>query len=351
MPARECSSIVLNNNGLPVFGANLDHVSASEGLIFVNTRGAEKTSLYAGTTGVRARWRSRYASDTFNLVGYQLAWAGMNEQGLTLSTMSLYDTEYPAPDERPPLDSGEWMQYVLDTCATVEDVIASDELVRIITVDHYLVADGLGNRAAVEFLDGEMVVTTGDDMAVPVLTNTVYSQAEGLWSWMRRTGDYSSLGGSLARFCLAADRVEGFVSTDDESAVAYAFDTLELIRGEDFSEHTSQWSIVFDTRNLRAWFRTHDHPVIRYLDLEDLELSCATPVQMLDIQEELSGDVAGALFEFDYDLNFEHMRWFMRVWGIDVSTAWLHQMCRHFESFSCWARQPRPPTGRHGSRP
>ena len=41
----------------------------------------------------------------------------------------------PPDDERPPLDSGEWIQYMLDTCETVEDVIASDNVVRIWTVE------------------------------------------------------------------------------------------------------------------------------------------------------------------------------------------------------------------------
>ena len=64
---------------------------------------------------------------------------------MAISTMSLDETGQPSADERPPLDSGEWVQYILDTCATVEEVIAIDSQVRILTVDHYLVADRHGN--------------------------------------------------------------------------------------------------------------------------------------------------------------------------------------------------------------
>jgi len=345
-PARDCSSLALDSGGQVVFGANLDHVTVDEGLVFVNKRHFDKTGLNPSTTGEYARWRSRYASLTFNLVGYQFAWAGMNEQGLTLSTMSLYDTEYPAPDERPPLDSGEWMQYLLDTCATIDDVVATDDRVRIITVDHYLVADGLGNVAIIEFLDGDMVVHRGDDLRVAALTNSTYAWSRANWMAFRVGGDYTSLDGSLQRFCLAADRVSDFEVGGDEAAVPYAFDTLEAIRGEQFSIHTSQWSLVFDIGALRAHFRTHTHPERRHVDLLDFDLGCSAPVQMLDIQEPLDGDVAGHFFDYDHDLNLEHLRAFMIAWGISVSDQTLRQMVRHFESFPCLEGQPRRPSGR-----
>ncbi|RLE27651.1 MAG: hypothetical protein DRJ65_02230 [Acidobacteria bacterium] len=351
MPPRECSSIVLKNHGSPVFGTNLDHVTVDEGLVFVNKRWVEKTGLYPSADGEHARWISRYASITFNLVGFQFAWAGMNEKGLTLSTMSLNDTEVPALDERPPLDSGEWMQLVLDTCATVEDLVATDARVSIITVDHYLIADSLGNCAVVEFLNGEMVVHTLQEMPASVLTNSIYSEAVATWLQFRDSGDYSGLGSSLERFCLAADRARIFSPGSDEWATAYAFDTLEIIRGEDFSIHTSQWSIVFDTLNLRVYFRTAATPEIRYVDLETFDLGCESPVQMLDIQEPLTGDVGDHFFDFSYDINFEHIQGFMDNWGIDISTYNLHRILRHFETFPCVARRPRRPSGRSGYGP
>ncbi len=351
MTPRECSSIVLNNHGRPVFGTNFDHATVDEGLVFINKRWVGKSGLHPSVDGEYARWTSRYASVTFNLVGFQFAWAGMNEKGLTLSTMSLNDTEIPAPDERPPLDSGEWMQFVLDTCATVEDLVATDARVSIFTVDHYLVADSLGNCAVVEFLNGEMVVHTLQDMPVTVLTNSTYSESVAAWFQFRESGDYSGLGTSLERFCLAADRVQDYVPGADDWATAYAFDTLEIIRGENFSIYTSQWSIVFDTLNLRAYFRTDANPEIRYVDLETFDLGCESPVQMLDIQEPLTGDVGDNFFDFSYDINFEHTQGFMTNWGIDISTETIHRMLRHFETFPCVARRPRRPAGRAGYRP
>ena len=93
----------------------------------------------ANPAGEYARWTARYGSVSFNLAGYQITWAGMNEVGLVMSTMSLEQTSAPAADERPPLANGFWMQYQLDNSATVDEVIASVANIRMgDTVDHYL---------------------------------------------------------------------------------------------------------------------------------------------------------------------------------------------------------------------
>jgi hypothetical protein len=113
-----------------------------------------------------------------------MAWAGMNEAGLMISTMALGETQNPEPDERPPLASSFWAQYQLDNFSTVEEVIASDDEIRIAdTVDHYLVCERQGDCATLEFLEGEMVVHTGGTLPVKALTNSAYQEAVELWKF------------------------------------------------------------------------------------------------------------------------------------------------------------------------
>ena len=172
-----CSALSVTADGRVIFGANLDYRLHTRGQLFVNKRGVRKTGMIASTMGVYAEWVSNYASVTFNFVGYHFPWGGMNEEGLVMSTMALPQTVYPPPDHRPVVDSGFWLQYILDTCATVDDVIASDAMVRNITVDHYLVADRNGASAVIEYIDGELVVHTGEDLPVSVLTNWFYDES------------------------------------------------------------------------------------------------------------------------------------------------------------------------------
>ncbi|UCF59644.1 MAG: PDZ domain-containing protein [Anaerolineaceae bacterium] len=176
-----CSSFCLDNGDHCIFGANQDN-QIDIGQIFVNKRNVLKTAWDPSTTGEYARWISKYGSVTVVHAGYQMAWAGMNEAGLMISTMALAATQNPAPDERPPLASSFWAQYQLDNHSTIDEVIASDPLVRIHdTVDHYLVCDRNGDCATIEFLEGKMVVHSGEMLPVKALTNSTYREAFDFW--------------------------------------------------------------------------------------------------------------------------------------------------------------------------
>jgi choloylglycine hydrolase len=330
-----CSAISLTADGCLLFGANLDYRLHTRGQVFANPRGMHKTGLIAGTTGAYAEWISAYASLTFNFVGYHFPWSGMNERGLVMSTMAFPQTIPEPPDQRPVVDSGFWMQYILDTCATVDDLIASNALVRNITVDHYLVADRTGASAVIEYLDGELVVHTGDDLPVSVLSNWYYDDSLRLWQMYRGSGSYSWMDSSLQRFCIAADRVSSTEATTVEDGISSAFDTLEAIAGENFSEHASQWSMVFDTCALRVYFKTLAHPDLRFVDLDDVRAWCDQPVTMLEIQEPLSGDVAPWFTEYSHADARDHYLWFLTAWETGVTPAYVDQLLSHFESFTC----------------
>jgi penicillin V acylase-like amidase (Ntn superfamily) len=179
--SQACSSFCLDNGDHCVFGANQDN-RIDIGLLFINKRNVLKTAWDPGTTGKYARWISRYGSVTVVHAGYQMAWAGLNEAGLMISTMALGETQNPPPDERPPLVSSFWAQYQLDNHSTIEEVIASDSLVRINdTVDHYLVCDGTGDCATIEFLEGKMVSHSVESLPVKALTNSTYQEALSYW--------------------------------------------------------------------------------------------------------------------------------------------------------------------------
>jgi len=342
-----CSALSVTVDGRGIFGANLDYRLHTRGQLYINKRGVHKTGTIPNMGGAYAEWVSRYASLTFNFVGYQYPWGGMNEKGLVMSTMALPQTVYPPPDDRPVVDSGFWMQYILDTCETVDDVIAADDLVRNITVDHYLVTDRSGASAVIEYIDGELVVHTGGNLPVSVLTNWFYDDSLLWWRAYRDSGNYSSMDGSLQRFCIAADRLSSFEATTAEEGIAYAFDTLDAIAGERFTNHASQWSMVFDTRALRVYFKTLAHRDLRYVDLGEFSRWCEDPVQMLDIDAPLAGDASPWFTGYSHSEARDHLHWFVDFWETDATSAWADQMLHHFEGFSC---EPRPRHRRQSGR-
>jgi len=325
--------------GNVVYGTNLDN-HLYEGLLFVNHRDVQKTGLMPSTEGKHANWISKYGSVTFNFGGYQHVWAGMNEAGLVMSTMFLEETQPPVLDKRLPVSSGFWMQYLLDNCSTVEEVIASDrQVANIETVDHHLVCDSKGNSAVIEFLGDKMVYHTGVGMPMNVLTNSTYEESiksrkeRRLWRFFQRLRPFYR--SSLFRFDLAAGRVRGFELGTVESVVEYAFDTLKLVSG-----NITQWSIVFDIVNRRVYFRTRVNPKIRFFGLDSFDFSGETPVKMLNVHEDLAGDVAGSFVDYSHEVCFQHMRDFhkdyqwrqyrRRVTPDELVEARL----RHFEGFA-----------------
>jgi len=339
--SQACTSLVLDN--VPsVFATNYDNIS-DLCLLFINKRGQRKTGLSASTTGEVLRWTSRYASLTFNVGGYQLPWAGMNESGLVLSTMRLRETVPPNPDERPPLDYGPlWMQYVLDTCATVDEVVAATRNVRIVVAeDHYLIADRFGDCAAIEFLDGEVVVHSGVDLPVKVLTNGLYTESMAIWNQHQHVGndDYSGLDSEFRRFCLGADLVTSFQPTDSANAVDYAFAALESV-----SDFSTQMSIVFDTNTTRAYFKTSDNREIQYVDLFDFNLGCYAPVQMLDIHTGLSGEINGLFSDLSIPMCIDHMQRYFASLNQSVPADQIENYHRVVETFTC--SPPSRATGR-----
>lgn len=325
-----CTSFCLDNDGHAVFGTNYDN-QIWPGLLFVNKRGVVKKGWEAGSDGKYAHWTARYGSVTFVLAGVQMAWAGMNEAGLAISTMWLGETEMPGPDERPPLVSPLWVQYQLDTCATIEEVMDNDARVRVVDgVDHYLVCDRSGACAAVEFLEGRTVFHTGSDLPVEALTNNAYEKSLAAW-WTGRLQ-----GNALERFGLAADGVTAFRPGDDASAVAYAFDLLERASGQATGGSPTQWSIVFDLENRRVHWRTSRYRELRSVDLDRLDFTCDTPVEMLDVHAPLSGDVSDRLDTFRFAENLEYTQRFLREWGnIEISSLEVEVLERGLASFSC----------------
>jgi penicillin V acylase-like amidase (Ntn superfamily) len=351
-PGLGCSSINLVNHGYSVFGKNLDNTYTTEGLILINKRGVERTAPYVSTTGARATWISKYASVNFSFLHVGIVWTGMNEKGLVISMMGIPEIVSPPPDARPPLQDGLWIQYMLDTCETVEEVLEAARDVRILTVDHYHIADRFGQSAAFECLRGEEIFYQGDEFPVSVLTNSTYGDSIRAWDRYRQYG-FLPANGSLERFCIAAENIEEFSSTNADSAVEYVFDTLHDIRSEYIYgfPNTTEWSFVFDTQRRRVFFKTYSHPGIKYFDVRDFNVTCREPVQMLDVQTPLSGDV----FPFFQDITFEaacdQYRHFKESFqGENPSQSEIENEISYYMNFPCkgLSTAPRRPSGRRG---
>jgi len=301
-PAPACSTFCLDAAGGSVFGKNYDW-DVPDGMVVVNKRNVAKTGL---TPDNPARWTSKYGSVTFNQYGRELPCGGMNEAGLVIELMWLDGAEYPPVDERPSVENLQWIQYHLDRSATVADVLTGDADIRISrggqAALHFLVADSSGASAAVEFLGGEMKVHTGDSMPAPVLTNDTYESSMAYLETHQGFGGAQPVptsGRSLDRFVRAAAAVSEFDPNAGDNAVDFAFGVLASVGQGEFT----QWSIVYDMDGLRVSFRTNGNPGTRSIDLKSLDFACDSPVLVLDIDADLTGDVTELLEPYTFEAN------------------------------------------------
>ena len=332
--ALACTSFVMDTPDGPIFGCNLDLFIPGDGLVFVNRRGVEKETYQTGTTGERASWTSEYGSVTFSLAGREFAWGGMNEAGLVMSSMQLRAGEYPRPDERPALLDGNWGQYVLDTCASVEEIIGLDASVTVRDQghpSHYLVADAEGNCIAVEYLDGKCVYYAGDDMPVKAMSNMRYDRALYAYEHVGTRWWWSNPGQSAERFAACQARADSFDPDGDTPAVNYAFGTLVYYVA---APHT-RWNIVFDIPKREIWYRSDQSPTYKHISLSAFDFSCDATKLMLNVNAQLEGDVEEHFVPYDYDASLSVFRTFCERYGIEVSEEGAGTLTGFYEAFEC----------------
>jgi len=282
-----CSTFSFVGGTQQVFGKNYDW-SVDDGLLIVNKRGVTKT---VSGKEPALTWTSKYGSITFNQYGREFANGGMNEAGLVVEIMWMMKTRYPDPDDRFSIDCLQWVQYQLDNFATVGEVIATDAEIRISdrrATLHYLVCDRTGGCAAIEFLEGKMVVHTEDELPVPVLTNDTYENSIAFLKQCEGFGGTRPIENSprpLDRFTRAAKLLQ---DTSDKDPIKYAFDVLENVaQGE-----RTKWSIVYSMRDGKIFYRTLSNPEIRSVDFAAFDFDCSRPVKVLDVNAEGNGDVS-----------------------------------------------------------
>jgi penicillin V acylase-like amidase (Ntn superfamily) len=284
--ALACTTFVLQGGDRIYFGRNLDWFW-EDGLVLVNPRNVKKTAFVAPEHAA-AKWTSKYGSVTFNQMGREMPFGGMNEKGLVVETMWLSDTQYPAGDARPEINMLQWVQFQLDNCSNVAEVIASDKLIRLEKMPirariHYLVCDAQGDCATVEFLQGAISVHRGEDLPFHALANDDYEpSATYLRAHPAREGvaEPPIENESLARFCRAAARVSAFKPAKRIFLdVDYAFSTLDQVRDD-----RTLWQIVYDVSGRRINYRTRSNSQRRSVDLKAFDFACNRPTLSADIQ-------------------------------------------------------------------
>ncbi len=297
-PVQSCTTFILQGKNCLYLARTLDW-HWEDSLVVVNPRGLQKASLVLPPS-VPAKWAAKYGSVTFNQCGREMPFGGMNEAGLVVENMWLDETQYAAPDARPAINLLQWIQYQLDNCRTVAEVLATDGQLRVESPGiagksmariHYLVCDETGDCATIEFLNGKMICHRGGNLPFRALANDTYETSA---AYAQAHPEPRNADGrlknptSLARFTRAAARASAFKARSSKKNTTYAFETLDQVCQADFTV----WRMVYDLRNRQIHYRTRSHPQERTLDLGKIDFSCSKAAQFVDIQAQPSAQGA-----------------------------------------------------------
>ncbi len=281
-----CTTFVLKNDSSLIFGRNLDWVS-DNGILVVNKRNVAKKSLVFSPEKPTS-WTSKFGSVTFNQFGKEFPFGGINEKGLVVEIMVVRG-EYPEFDDRTALNELQWVQYQLDNSKTIEDVIASDERIRISAVDqnlHFLICDSSGSAAVIEFSKNEMKVYKGNDLPIPALENEPYL-----------TSLEKSRKNQSCRFRTVSRKLKEYNLTSNDSAVDYSFQILDKVALD------GSWSIVYDIKNMEIQFKTASNKSLRRIRVNDFSFSCNQNSLIYDLKRKDEGHINSYFINFSSDLN------------------------------------------------
>ena len=257
-----CSAFFFNN-GQKILAKNFDW-SSGQGYILKNNRGQKKFAYGFRNSNVAA-WTSKFGSITFNQIGKEFPYGGMNEKGLVIEQLWLSNTEYQNNNNKE-ISELEWIQYQLDNFSTIDEVIA---MVNTLTIKpnalvHYILADKNGVSAVIEFVNGKIKISR-QNTKFQVITNGTAEDSKNYFNTNKNI-DYASRD-KYDRYCILKNSLD-----IKNLSINETFEKLNLVN-ENQENYKTYWSIVYDINNLEINFKSFSNDEIKKVSLSDFDFS------------------------------------------------------------------------------
>lgn len=264
------------------------------------------------------KWSSKYGSMIAS--AWDCATAdGLNEAGLNANLLYLAEANYGDRDpSRPGLSVSLWVQYFLDTCATVAEAVEAAKSFQVQAIElvhkgenvdapvHLSFSDPNGDSAVIEILDGELHIHHGPQYTV--MTNSPpYDDQLVLLKQYEGLGGKKPIPGTMEaedRFARGAFYLTK-LPDDPGTYQAAVAGVLSVIRNmaTPFGANdpvrpnisATIWRTICDCTNKRYYFEFCDMPNVVWVDLDKLNLGEGSPILMFDLAKDIeaSGEVSG----------------------------------------------------------
>lgn len=281
-----CTRIFWNDNAeAKTVSRCMDWSESDEPQLWFIPRGVTR-----GGTGPDAShtWTSRYASVVTSMWDMGTV-DGLNAAGLGAHALYLdpEDVTFPAPDDRPTLPNALWVQYLLDTYATVAEAVADIDAVRITSPlfrglemgVHIAIEDATGDSAIIEPIGGRLVVHHGPEYTVMANSPNLDEQLANLARYQPFGGELPPPGDitSLDRFVRASYFLHYLPEpTNTVEAVAGVFQLIGNVSvpyGAPYSTgdvYPTWWRAGADLTNRVYYFGSTRSPNIFWIELDAL---------------------------------------------------------------------------------
>lgn len=247
---------------------------------------------------------AKYASITFSQFGLELPTSGMNEAGLIVQMLWDEDNLIPdQPDDVAALNELQFVQFLLDNYASLNEVkqaIAGLRFRKSYADLHYVVCDK--NQCALLEFDNEKLMFISEQFAPYVITNkslenskrfykslkaspkAISDKKEALPAYARAVREYELLNDNK-HF-----NQENLLQSLTHLKANYEFMDIYnwIIKSKPPS--VTAWSAVYDSKNLKVYWRNKDNPKTKIIDFAELTRSCSKPYLALTLNQEYSED-------------------------------------------------------------
>jgi penicillin V acylase-like amidase (Ntn superfamily) len=303
-------AVYFGKGGQTVTGRTMDWLEDMRSNLWIFPRGMARGN---GMGNKSLKWTSSYGSVVAS--GYESATVdGMNEKGLVANMLYLTESEYPTlDDKRPTLVTAAWVQYVLDSFATVDEAVAAlrQEKFRVVTVSapdgskgtvHFSISDASGDSAIFEYIQGKLVIHHGRQYQV--MTNSpTYDQQLALNGYWKQIGGTVMLPGTnraADRFARASFYINAAVqSADPREAVAAVFSVMRNVsvpRGISTPTQpnisSTIWRTVADQKDSVYFFENTASPSLVWARLDRIDFKPGLGIRKLTLHgnPDLGGD-------------------------------------------------------------
>jgi choloylglycine hydrolase len=263
-----------------LFGKNFDWYNG-DGVILMNKRGVKKVAYGLDQENV-VGWTSRFGSVTFNQVGKEFPYGGVNEKGLAIE-MLRYSDSYYEESGQPTVSELEWIQYNLDsykTAAEVQYYLDSLNINPIHSNLHFIVADRDGRSFVVDFVNGKSVISNTEE-EFQALTNSNYLESLSYYKNNKGNVDFDSRE-SEDRFCQLTSK-----ASSKESNTVEGMFTIMDESSEERDNYKTYWTIVYDLKNLTVHYKSYENPNVKTIDLRGINFSYPSSIKAAEINQRL----------------------------------------------------------------